>query len=90
MYGGLMVRVQAACFPDWAGKSPSPPPIKSGEPIRVGILSAFFHRHSNWKIPIKGWVENLNREEFQLYGYYTGWKTDEQTETAKKKFLQVH
>jgi len=86
MYGDLVVRIQAACFPELARKHPSPPPIKSGEPIRVGILSAFFFRHSNWKIPIKGWVENLNKEEFQLYGYYTGDRFDEQTEAAKKSF----
>jgi len=88
MYGDLVTRVQSACFPGWAGKHPSPPPIKSDEPIRVGFLSGFFCRHSNWKIPIKGWVENLNREEFQLYGYYTGWVNDEQTEIAKKSFYK--
>jgi len=87
MYGDLMVRVQAACFPKYAKKPPMPP-VKSGKPIRVGILSGFFFRHSNWKIPIKGWIENLNREEFQLYGYYTGRKNDEQTETAKKSFYR--
>jgi len=88
IYGDLMTRVQTACFPEWAGNHPSPPPLKSGEPIRVGILSGFFCRHSNWKIPINGWVENLNREEFQLYGYHTGWTTDEQTEIAKKSFYR--
>ena len=88
MYGELMVRVQSACFPEWAMQFPSPPPKKAGEPIRVGILSGFFYRHSNWKIPIKGWVENLNREEFQLYGYHTGWVSDEQTEIAKKSFYR--
>ena len=88
IYGDLMVSVQSACFPKWAKHRPSPPQIKTGEPIRVGILSGFFYRHSNWKIPIKGWVENLNREEFQLYGYYTGWINDEQTETAKKSFYR--
>ena len=86
IYGDLMVRVQAACFPEWARKQPSPPPIKSGEPIRVGILSGYFYHHSVWKIPIKGWVENLNREEFRLYGYHVGDKSDEQTEIAKKSF----
>jgi len=86
MYGDLMVRVQSACYPEWAEKHPKPHMIKPGEPIRAGILSGYFCRHSNWKIPIKGWVENLNRDEFQLYGYYTGWINDEQTEIAKKSF----
>jgi predicted O-linked N-acetylglucosamine transferase (SPINDLY family) len=88
MYGDLIVRVQAACFPEWVRKQPSPPPLKSGEPIRVGILSGFFYRHSVWKIPIKGWVENIDRDEFQLYGYHTGQTTDGQTETAKKSFYR--
>ena len=88
IYGDLMVRIQAACFPEWADKPLNPPILKPGKPIRVGILSGFFNRHSNWKIPIKGWIENLNREEFQLYGYYTGWKTDDQTEIAKKSFYK--
>jgi len=88
MYGDFTVRIQSACFPEWARKTPSPPPRKPGEPIRVGILSGFFFRHSNWKIPIKGWVENLDREEFQLYGYHTGRKSDEQTEIAKKSFYR--
>ena len=88
MYGDLMAQIQSACFPEWAQKTTSPPPLKPGEPIRVGFLSGFFYRHSVWKIPIKGWIENLNREEFQLYGYHTGWKTDEQTEIAKKSFYR--
>ena len=87
IYGDLMVRVQAACYPEWNRKLPMPP-LNPGEPIRVGILSGFFYRHSNWKIPIKGWIENLNKEEFQLYGYYTGWANDEQTEIAKKSFYR--
>jgi predicted O-linked N-acetylglucosamine transferase (SPINDLY family) len=87
MYGDLMVRIQAACFPEW-DKKPQMTPVKSGEPIRVGILSGFFYRHSVWKIPIKGWVENLNRKEFQLYGYHTGWTDDDQTEIAKKSFYR--
>ena len=88
IYGDFVVRVLSACFPDWAGKQPSPPPLKPGEPIRVGIVSGFFYRHSVWKIPVKGWVENLNREEFQLYGYYTNRINDEQTEIAKKSFYK--
>ena len=88
MYGDLMVRIQAACFPDWARKQQSPPRLKPGDPIRVGILSGFFYNHSVWKIPIKGWIENLNRDEFQLYGYHTGRKNDGQTEIAKKSFYR--
>jgi protein O-GlcNAc transferase len=85
LYGDLMVRIQSACFPAWSKKKPMPPQ-KPGEPLRIGIASGFYYLHSNWKIPIKGWVSNINRDEFQLFGYYTGSKIDSQTEEARGYF----
>ncbi len=87
IYGNLMVRIQSACFPSWSKKPPMPP-HNPGEPLRIGILSGFYCLHSNWKIPIKGWVENLNRDEFQLFGYYPGHKVDRETEAARRSFFQ--
>lgn len=85
MYGELMVRIQSACFPQWSRRPPMPP-VKPGEPLRIGILSGFYFLHSNWKMPIKGWVEHLDRDRFQLYGYYTGQTMDAQTEQARTCF----
>ena len=31
-------------------------PRRPGEPIRLSIVSSFYYSHSNWKIPIKGWI----------------------------------
>jgi predicted O-linked N-acetylglucosamine transferase (SPINDLY family) len=62
------------------------PPINPGKPLRIGVLSGFFSLHSNWKIPIKGWVENLNRNDFQLFGYHTGHIRDQQTDAARPLF----
>ena len=45
---------------------------RRGEPIRVGIVSSFFYRHSNWKIPIKGWMSQLDRSRFHVTGYHLG------------------
>jgi protein O-GlcNAc transferase len=87
LYGNFMVRIQSTCFPEWSKKRPMPP-YKRGEPLRIGILSGFYWRHSNWKIPIKGWIENLNEGDFQLFGYYTGKKSDSQTEIARRSFYQ--
>jgi protein O-GlcNAc transferase len=87
LYGDLIVKIQSACFPQWSQKRPMPQ-LKPGEPIRVGILSGYYFLNSNWKIPIKGWVENLNRQDFQLYGYYTGHRVDSQTEVARKTFYR--
>ena len=71
MYGEMACGIMAAKYPQWAER-PSMPSVSSGEPIRVGIVSGHFFHHSVWKIPVRGWIENLNRNKFNLYGYYTG------------------
>ena len=83
IYGRLVCKIMMSKYPQWADR-PSMPPAFSDEPIRVGIVSGFFYHHSNWKLPIKGWVENLDGHKFSLYGYYTGKKKDRETEVARK------
>jgi predicted O-linked N-acetylglucosamine transferase (SPINDLY family) len=48
----------------------------------VAIVSGFFRQHSNWKIPIKGWLSQLDRRRFRLFGYYTADEGDAETEAA--------
>ena len=55
---------------------------KLHEPVRVGIVSGYFRHHSNWKIPIKGWLSQLDRTRFEVFGYHTGVKTDAETKLA--------
>ena len=64
LYGGWFPRIVGAHFTP----APLPPPPRPDEPVRVGIVSSFFHRHSNWKIPIKGWISQLDRsvQDFRL------------------------
>lgn len=78
LYGGMVCSVMQRLFPP----APLAPPPAAGEPIRVGIVSGFFHAHSNWKIPIKGWLSELDRSKFRLFGYYLGKPRDAATETA--------
>jgi protein O-GlcNAc transferase len=87
LYGGLMVQIMSSRYPQFAER-PSRPPHLSGEPIRVGIVSGYFYIHSNWKIPVKGWVENVNKQKFRLYGYHTGKENDMATEDARKSFAR--
>src|SRR4029077_20266655 len=77
-YGALVGRVMAARFPS----SPLPPPPSPHEPVRLGVVSAFFRQHSNWKIPIKGWLAGLDRKRFRVFGYHTGSEQDAQTAVA--------
>jgi len=78
VYGEMIARIVARQFPP----APLPPPPAPGEPIRVGIVSGFFFRHSNWKIPMKGWISQLDRSRFHVTGYYLGIIHDEQTDVA--------
>jgi len=87
LYGELVCRIQAARYPQWAA---SPPllPVNPKQPLRIGVVAGFFHGHTNWKILIKGWVENLNKERYQLHGYYTGAIKDVRTEEARRNFAR--
>ncbi len=89
LYGDLVSRIMKTRFPQWAYR-PNMPPVSSEGLLRVGIVSAFFWDHSNWKIPIKGWVKNLNKKHFELYGYYTGKCKDKETEDARHCFTHFY
>jgi protein O-GlcNAc transferase len=78
IYGTLACRIMAARYPP--AVLPNPP--NPSEPVRVGIVSGFFRRHSNWKVPIQGWVSQLDRRNFRIFGYHTAAEEDAETETA--------
>ncbi|MBT9314449.1 tetratricopeptide repeat protein [Leptothoe spongobia] len=84
-FGQFMSRLMAARYPQWS-QPISLPEIRPQEKIRVGIVSGFFREHSVWKIPLKGWVENLDAGEFELFGYHTGCRQDPETLVARKSF----
>jgi protein O-GlcNAc transferase len=81
-YGDFVARVMASLFPAWT-TPPEVAPPQPGEPVRVGILSAYFFNHSNWKIPIKGWMSALERSRFQLWAYHVGTWEDDETAVAR-------
>ncbi|KAF3888907.1 MULTISPECIES: tetratricopeptide repeat protein [Nostocales] len=85
LYGKTICQIMESGYPQWTQPIPIPK-IAANEKIRVGFVSGFFRYHSNWKIPIKGWVENLDKSEFELFGYYTGTKQDRETVEAAKAF----
>ena len=66
-YGQLVCKIMAARYPTPVlPTAPGP-----GEPVGLGIVSGFFRQHSNWKIPIKGWLKMLDRDRFRVSGYHT-------------------
>ena len=84
-YGEMIVQLMSNRYPQWSW-SKDLPVCSANEKIRIGFVSRFFYNHSNWKIPIKGWVENLDKNEFELFGYYTESKQDRETVIAAKVF----
>jgi len=68
-YGALVARLLARRFPEPA---PLPgPAAAAGERIRVGFVCAWFSDHSVWKIPLRGWLGQLDRHRFQVFAYAT-------------------
>jgi len=80
-YGKFVRERTRARYPD----APSPAPPANDEPIRVGIVSGYFRKgHAIWKIPLKGWITQLDRKRFRLFCYDTGANDDEATETTRR------
>ncbi|XZF61962.1 MAG: tetratricopeptide repeat protein [Gloeotrichia echinulata DVL01] len=85
VYGEMLVHMMSNCYPQWSQDIPLTE-LKPNEKVRVGLVSQFFCSHSNWKIPIKGWTENLDRSEFELFAYHTSSTRDHNTTQAAKEF----
>ena len=74
LYGAFVCRVMAKCYPPAALARPP----RATEPVRVGFVSGFFRQHSNWKLR-KGWLSQLDRRRFRIFGYHTGVLQDAKT-----------
>ncbi len=86
-YGTLMCRAVTKSYPDM--QLPAPP--RPGEKVRVGIVAGLFRDHTVWKLLIKAWLTQLDREKFELFGYHTAAPPDGATELARKlcdRFVQ--
>jgi predicted O-linked N-acetylglucosamine transferase (SPINDLY family) len=77
-YGSFLCGIMARHYPPAVLARPP----QAGEPVRVGIVSGFFRAHSNWKLPIKGWLSRLDRRRFRVVGYHTGALKDAETGIA--------
>ncbi len=57
-------------------------PPAAGERLRVGIVSGHFREHTVWTLFLHGWLTQLDRTHFALFGYHTGSGRDAQTAAA--------
>jgi protein O-GlcNAc transferase len=87
LYGSFLCRIMAERYPP---VTLAPPPLPS-EKLRIGIVSGYFRQHSNWKVPIRGWLTQLDRGQFRIFGYHTGPDQDGETKAAAalcERFVQ--
>ena len=87
LYGSIVCKMMAARYATPVLPNPPGP----NEPIRLGIVSGFFRQHSNWKIPVKGWLKELDRNRFHVSAYYTSGERDTETDAAAalcQRFVQ--
>lgn len=57
---------------------------------RVGIVSAHIHSHSVWHALLKGWVEHLGTEDFEIQLFHTGGRRDAETQWAGRHVHRLH
>nr|HEV7954940.1 hypothetical protein [Candidatus Acidoferrales bacterium] len=81
-YGRLHHQIMAANYPEWA-KPISMPEIIPSEKLRVGYVSSRFRNLSAAKY-FSGWIREHNRDDFFVYTYHIGAKTDSITEEIRK------
>jgi predicted O-linked N-acetylglucosamine transferase (SPINDLY family) len=78
LYGGLVSRIMSDRQPALPVQSP---PLR-GQRIRVGFVCGFFRQHPVWRCTLRGWVSQLDRSRFEVFGYHTGGEKDAETEAA--------
>lgn len=86
-YGDLCAKLMAA----WARKVGVPAPAAPHPgTCRVGIVSAHIHSHSVWHALVRGWVEHLPAEDFEIQLFHTGRGRDAETEWAAQRVARLH
>ncbi len=69
-WGSLINQIMTANYPNWV-QPLSMPPLKLNNKIRIGYVSNYLHFYSGtlWLV---GWLRYCDRQNFEVYCYYTG------------------
>ncbi|MDJ0948740.1 MAG: tetratricopeptide repeat protein [Alphaproteobacteria bacterium] len=89
-YGELVHGLMRAGYPQWTTPRPVPPPGPNGK-LRLGLISSSFYGHTVWKLMLRGWLQSLDRDRFEVFCYHTGRRRDVATTWAVQnsdKFVQ--
>ncbi len=84
-YGGLCARLMGG----WQSASDLPQIARvTRADVRVGIVSAHVRDHSVWNALVKGWLQHLDRQRFDVRLFHLGATHD--VETALAKTMVTH
>jgi protein O-GlcNAc transferase len=82
-YGSLCVEFMSA-FPRHPASAPAPVDKRTVRKLRLGIVSAHIREHSVWTAITKGWVEHLDRRQFEIDVFHLSTTVDRETEAARQ------
>lgn len=75
-YGSLCARLMQ----HWFEQQQLPAPVTHAHtPLRIGLVSAHMRNHSVWNAIVKGWLQQLDRNRFELYLFHIGTQRDAET-----------
>jgi protein O-GlcNAc transferase len=73
-WGDLIHQIMAANYSQWI-QPLSMPQLAPKNKIRIGYISSYFYAYSG-TLWLGGWLRHWNKEQFEIYCYYTGEYTD--------------
>lgn len=75
-----------AALEQWPSRPKAPAQVRqTGDKFKLAIVSAHVHDHSVWHAIVRGWVEHLDPQTFELTLCHTGGGEDEQTRWARQR-----
>jgi len=80
-------RLCAALMAQWQAAQPASPAHAPapGARVRVGIVSSQVFAHSVWQAIVRGWVEELDRDRFDVVVFHLGHTHDDETAIARER-----
>jgi predicted O-linked N-acetylglucosamine transferase (SPINDLY family) len=86
-YGDLCAALMAQWLAthDAGRERPAAEPDESPRRVRVGIVSSHVFSHSVWQANVRGWVEKLDRERFEVHVFHLGRTHDAETAIAQAR-----
>lgn len=81
-YGAIVAKVMQANYPQWMKPLSINQPLENRK-IRLGYVSSLMRNHVGGKLML-GWLENHDRDRFEIYSYYINTILDSYTEQYAK------